>query len=70
MTDEVSGYDTPSVSYSRAKQSKMGLTGCTDAKATNYQFTPRNIPEERRPQLTGYIKITNFLVEMLIRGFS
>jgi hypothetical protein len=29
---------------------KMGPTGCTETSITNYQFTPRNIPGERRQQ--------------------
>jgi hypothetical protein len=30
---------------------KMVRLGCPETSVTNYQFTPRNVPEERRSQI-------------------
>jgi len=40
-----------SVPSSRVKLSKMGPIGCPETSVTNYQSTPRNIPENRRAHL-------------------
>ena len=34
-----------------ARPLKMGRVGYTETSVTKYQFTPRNIPEERRSHL-------------------
>jgi len=41
----------------------MGMTGCTETSVTNYQSTPRTIPEERRShaQRGGSLKYSLYL---------
>jgi len=43
--------DNLSVPSSRAPPFKMGQIGCPETSVTNYHYTLRNIPEERRYQI-------------------
>ena len=47
---------------------KMGWMGCPETPLTKYQFTPRNIPEERRSLLRrgGCLK-SNTILLILVR---
>jgi len=38
----------------------MGPIGCPETSVTNYQSTVRNIPEDRRPQITIFVASSIF----------
>jgi hypothetical protein len=81
LVAEVSRQALKSIFKRQACTLKIGPTGCPQMSVTNYQPTPRNIPEQQKPQSTVrynykthyydilYTSLTHFEPSFIFKGF-